>query len=78
MGKQTKYKCPKCSSKNIIIWEENIIEHFYHITIDGKQYKKPYKKEYKGSDIHSGLKCKDCNEYENFYNDEEIKKWLCN
>lgn len=71
---QTKYICPKCGSKNVVVWEENVIEHLYCIKKDGNSYKRPFSKEYKG-DVLSGLKCMDCLEYENFMEDKEIAKW---
>ena len=72
---QTKYICPHCKSKNLVIWEQNVVEHLYKIKKDGKPYKKPFSKEYTFTDVLEGLKCLDCNENIN-YVDDDYQLWL--
>lgn len=77
-NQQSKYICPRCRSKNIVWWEENVIEHLYKIKKDGEKFKKPFEKLYSNADALEGIKCLDCHNYMNMImvDDEEYDEWL--
>lgn len=70
----SKYKCPKCLSINIGIWEEHVIEKRYKMSKNGKRYKRPYETFYNGAEIHEGLICLDCKNIVNWVN-EDLSEW---